>query len=137
MKGGINHLAVVVAAIAYFACQAIWYTVFGNQLLSLVPKMRDSNPSTPVPYVVAFIMALVLAYVTAIALQDSSQASARHGIEFGLFMGIGIFATILLTQYTFEGRPFGLWLLNAAAPVIGMAIIGAIVGGWRSRVRAA
>lgn len=36
MKGGINHLAVVVAAIVYFAWQAIWYTVFGNQWLSLI-----------------------------------------------------------------------------------------------------
>ena len=50
--------------------------------------------------------------------------------------GIGIFATILLTEYVFEQRPLGLWLMNAAIPITGFAIVGAIVGGWRSRVRA-
>jgi len=137
MKGGINHLAVIVAAIVYFVWQGVWYTVFGKQWLALVGwTAREMRPS-PTPYIVGFIMALILAYVAAIALKDSAQASARHGVEFGLFMGIGIFATILLTEYIFEQRPLGLWLLNAAVPVTGFAIVGAIVGGWRSRPRAA
>ena len=136
MKGGINHLAVIVAAIAYFVWQGIWYTVFGNQWLALVGwTSRQMHPSAT-PYIVGFIMALILAYVTAIALADSSQPTAAHGVQFALFMGIGIFATILLTEYVFEQRPLGLWLMNAAIPVTGFAIVGAIVGGWRSRVRA-
>jgi hypothetical protein len=138
MKGSLNHLAIIVAAIAYFIWQGIWYSVLGNQWLALVGKSRaDMNPAGPIPYIVGFIMALILAYVAGIALQDSAQPSARHGVEFALFMGIGIFATILLTQYVFEGRPLGLWLMNAAVPITGFAIVGAIVGGWRSRVRAA
>ncbi|MBV8689413.1 MAG: DUF1761 domain-containing protein [Candidatus Eremiobacteraeota bacterium] len=141
MKGGINHLAVIVAAIAYFVWQGIWYTVFGNQWLALVgwtngAQAHAAMSPTPIPYIVGFIMALILAYVTAIALADSSQPGAPHGVQFALFMGIGIFATILLTEYVFERRPLGLWLMNAAIPVTGFAIIGAIIGGWRSRVRA-
>ena len=136
MKGGINHLAVIVAAIAYFVWQGIWYTVFGNQWLALVGWTGRQMQPSPVPYIVGFIVALILAYVTAIALAGSSQPTAAHGAQFALFMGIGIFATILLTQYVFEQRPLGLWLMNAAIPVTGFAIVGAIVGGWRSRVRA-
>ena len=137
MRGGINHLAAIVAAIAYFVWQGIWYTVFGNQLLALVGRTGQPMHPTAIPYIVGFIVALILAYVTAIALADSSQPTAAHGVQFALFMGIGIFATILLTEYVFEPRPLGLWLINAAIPVTGFAIVGAIVGGWRSRVRAA
>ena len=141
MRGGINHLAVIVAAIAYFVWQGIWYTVFGNQWLALVgwtsgPNARAAMGSTPIPYIVGFIMALILAYITAVALADSTQPTAAHGAQFALFMGIGIFATILLTEYVFERRPLGLWLMNAAIPVTGFAIVGAIIGGWRSRARA-
>ena len=139
MRGGINHLAVIVAAIAYFVWQGIWYTVLGNQWLALVGRTTAGGgapAATATPYIVGFIMALILAYVAAIALADSSQPTAAHGVQFALFMGIGIFATILLTEYVFEQRPLGLWLMNAAIPVTGFAIVGAIVGGWRSRVRA-
>jgi len=141
MKSGINHLAVIVAAIAYFIWQGIWYTIFGKQWLALVgwtnvAQAPGATSPTPVPYIVGFIMALVLAYVTAIALADSSQPTAAHGVQFAVFMGIGIFATILLTEYVFERRPLALWFMNAAIPVTGFAIVGAIIGGWRSRVRA-
>lgn len=127
----INHLAVIVAGVAYFAFGAIWYTVFGAAWKSFVGNVPDQGYT---PYVVSLVMAVVLAYIAAVALAESSHPQpVRHGIEFGLFMGAGIFATNLLVESFFEGRSLGLWAINASYVVIGLAIIGAIVGGWRKR----
>jgi hypothetical protein len=82
----------------------------------------------------SFVLGWVLAYVIGIALADTTNPNpARHGIEFGIFMGLGVFGTMLGLDYIYEGRPFILWAINAGYVVAGMAIMGAIVGAWRSK----
>ena len=83
--------------------------------------------------VMSFLMALVLGYGSAIALADSDNPTASHGISFGLFMGIVFYASVTLTTTLFSGRPLGGWLLNIGWALIGFAMVGAIVGGWRKR----
>lgn len=77
----------------------------------------------------SFLVTLVLAYVVGIAYPNM----LRHGIEFGVFMSVGIWATNLFALSLYEGRPYGLWALDAFQVIIGMAIMGAIIGGWRKR----
>ena len=130
---GINHVAVIVAALAYFGLGAIWYTfLFGRAWQANVGP--TPAPMGATPFIIEIAMALVLAYVTAIALKDSSHPQpARHGVEFGIFMGLGIYASQLLVDYTFAGRGLTLWAIDAFYIVVGMALIGGIVGGWRSK----
>jgi hypothetical protein len=128
----INHLAVLVAAVAFYAWSTIWFLIFGHQWQAFTGKTgADISPST---YVLSFVIAIVLAYVVAIALADSDNPNmVRHGVEFGIFMSIGIWLTNLLSLSLYEGRPLGLWLIDGFQVVIGMAIMGAIVGGMRKR----
>lgn len=130
----INHAAAFVAAIVFYLWGWLWYTIFGNQWLALIGKTRETlNPTGPVPYVIGFLMALLLAYGASIALSHDDERTVAHGAQFGLFMGLVFFASTLLTEYLFEGRPLGLWLLNAAYPLIGFMLVGAIIGGWKKR----
>lgn len=93
--------------------------------------MADIHPAA---YVVSFLMGLALAYVVAIALRDSEHPNiVRRGIEFGVFFGVGIWATNLLNLTLYEQRPIALWLIDAFSVIIGMALLGAIVGGWPKR----
>jgi hypothetical protein len=39
-----------------------------------------------------------------------------------------------MTTTLFAGRDFGTWLLNLGWALIGFAIVGAIVGGWRKKL---
>ncbi|MDQ6823579.1 MAG: DUF1761 domain-containing protein [Candidatus Eremiobacteraeota bacterium] len=134
MTSRINHLAVVVAAVVFFIWGALWYTVFGHQWMALMGTTAAASATAgPTTYILSFLIALVLAYVTAVALKDSSQSSAKHGASFGIFMGVGIYMMLLLNQSLFEMRPLGLWVLDGLYGVTGLAIIGAIVGGWRTR----
>ena len=85
-----------------------------------------------------FVLGWALAYVIAIALSDTTNPNpARHGVEFGVFMGLGIYGTMLGLDYLYEGRPLALWAINAGYVVVGMCIMGAIIGGWRTKMAAA
>jgi len=133
MTATLNHLAVVVAAVAYFVWGAIWFTIFGSQwdAMTGVTSMGGASPTV---FIISFLLGLVLAYVIAIALRDSTNPNmVRHGIEFAVFMGVGIWMTQLLNIFLYEHRPIGLWLIDGFYVVIGMAIMGAIIGGWRKR----
>ena len=137
----INHLAAIVGAIVFFLWGYVWYAVlFKNQAMALMTQAgmtpSQMNPNSPTPYIVGFLMALVLGYGTAIALADSDRPGAGHGVSFGLFMGVVFYASTTLTSTLFSGRPLGLWLLNVGWALIGFMLVGAIVGGWRSKAAA-
>lgn len=134
----INHLAVWVSAIVFFFWGYVWYNIlFKNQVTSMMAQMNAQvNPSSPVPYIVGFLMALVLGYGTAIALADSQNHTASHGISFALFMGVIFYAGPRLTQTLFGGQPIAAWLIDIGWALIGFALVGAIVGGWKARAAA-
>lgn len=133
MNSRINHLVVFVSAIAFFLLGFVWYdALFGRLWMSLTGHVAASAGNMTTMLVGSFILGWALAYVTAIALADTSNPSpARHGIEFGVFMGLGVFGTMLGVQYIYEGRNFELWEINVGYVVVGMAIMGAIIGAWR------
>ena len=129
----INHLAVFVAAIAYFAWGAVYFTVFGNQWLALTGLTKAQVQPSAVPYTVAFLMAWLFSYGAAIALGKSKDSGARDGVQFAIFMGIVFYASTVLTTTLFELRSVGLWAFDSVYVIVGMAISCAIVGGWRAK----
>jgi hypothetical protein len=136
MPARLNHLAVLVAAIAYFGWGYIWYgLVFTKWWTALVgPIPMNSSAST---YAQSFIVGWIMAYFAGIALAKSDgPPSARHGIEFGLFMGIGLVATAMYNGYLYTSKPIGLWAIDAGYCVTGLAIMSAIVAGWQKKLAA-
>lgn len=136
MSGRINHVAVWVAAIVYFLFGWLWYTVFGAAWMAAMRK-TGPNEMNPANYLWSFLMGLILAYATAIALERAENGGWKHGVSFALFMGIALFATQTFNQILYAGTPFILWLINTGYVVVGFAIIGAIVGGWKQKAAAA
>jgi hypothetical protein len=130
MTARINHVAVIVAAIAFYAWSAVWFIALSGPWMAYTGIKSPAAPST---YIESFVLT-VLAYVVAIALGDSDKPNMmRHGIEFGIFMGVGIWALNLLVITLFEGRPLGLWLIDSVHVIVGLAIVGAIIGAMRKR----
>lgn len=132
MPKGVNHLAVLVAAIVYFLFGWLWYSLlFASQWMALVGKPMGGSPS-PSLLVESFLLGLVLAYATAIALSRRPEdLTLTQGISFAVFMGLAIYGSQTLNNALYEGRPIGLWLIDTGYVVFGFALIGAIVGGWR------
>lgn len=133
MSNRINHLAVWVAAIAFFAWGYLWYGVlFGHPWMDALGKAAPAG--SPMTFLWSFILGLILSYATGIALsRHPEDLSLAQGISFALFMGIGLYATQTLNHLIYEDGSMTLWLINTAYTVLGFAIIGAIVGGWKNR----
>ena len=130
MPAGINHIAVWVAAIVYWLFGWGWYTVFGAAWVAAMGGKM--SPGSPLVYLWSFILGLILAYATAIALaRHPEDQTMQQGVSFALFMGITLYATQTLNQVLFAGTPMTLWLINTGYVVVGFAIMGAIVGGWK------
>lgn len=139
MTSRVNHLAVFVSAAVFFLLGSVWYTVlFGQKWMALTGAAEKTAPAMGPTFAMSFILSWILAYVIAIALADTTNPNpVRHGLEFGIFMGIGIFGTMTLMDYLYEGRSVALWLINAGYVVAGMAVMGAIIGAWRKKAPAA
>ena len=136
MPARLNHLAVLGAAIAFFLLGYLWYgLIFTGLWTSLVgPIPMNSSPTL---FAESFLCGWVMAYFVGIALTNHEHPQpVRHGIEFGIFMGLGIYATMLLNGYLYTSKPIGLWAIDAGYVVLGLAVVGAIVSGWRKKVAA-
>jgi hypothetical protein len=133
MPERINHVATWVAAIVYFLWGWLWFSVlFAGQWTALMGKTM-ANPSAAL-FIESFVLGLLLAYATSIALSRRPEdQTVQQGISFALFMGIAIYGTQTLNQALYEGRPLALWLIDAGYVIIGFAIIGAIIGGWKKK----
>lgn len=135
MTSRINHLAVFVSAVVFFLLGWVWYTLlFGSLWLAQTGKAAGPAGTMTTQLAVSFLMGWILAYVIGIALADTgSRKSARQGVEFGVFIGVGVFATMTLVMDVYEGRSMVLWLIDAGYVVVSMAAMGAIIGGWRTQ----
>src|SRR5438270_10314087 len=134
----VNHLAVIVAAVVYWLLGWLWYTVFKAPWVTLTGLTPAQMNTGATPYIVSIIVAILVAYVVAIALSDTTNPNpARHGVEFGLFFGIGLIMLTALTTYMYEARPLGLWAIDTGYHAVGLAVMGGIIGAWRKLTAAA
>lgn len=132
----INHRAAILAAVAYWLWGWLWFFAFGNQWLNLLQKSRaDVLSQGPAPDIISFLMALVLAYGAAIALRYDDERTAMQGVQFGIFFGFAFIASTKLTEYVWEGRPLGLWVLDSAYQILGLIIVGTIVCARKKPVK--
>jgi hypothetical protein len=136
MSERINHVAVWVAAIVYYLFGWLWFTVFGSVWLA---AMGGSHPMpSPTVYVLSFLTGLILSYAAAVALgRHPEDQTARQGVSFALFMGIALFASQTYNIALYSGTNSTLWFIDTGYVVVGFAIIGAIVGGWKKKAASA
>lgn len=130
-----RHLAVWIASIVFFVLGAIWYTVMQAPWLAGIGKTMDeianAHGASPIPYVVGFVAILVMCYTLAWLMQRLHAATLVAGLRLGAIVAIGFIAATLALNYGFEARSVMLWLINSVYVVVGLALAGAIIGGWK------
>ena len=130
-----RHLAVWVASIVFFILGAIWYSVMQAPWLAGIGKsmseITTAHGTSPMPYVVGFVAILVMCYTLAWLIQRLRAASLLAGFRLGAIVAIGFIAATLALNYGFEARSVTLWLINSVYVVVGLALAGAIIGGWK------
>lgn len=132
-----NWWADIVAAIACFALEAGWYTLFLKQWLSGINRtMEDlakSGVNPMLQYATALVAQVVMAAAISCVVQLTGPQTAWRGMRVATALWMGFVITILATEYVFEVR-WGLLLINAGFWLIGMNLMGLIVGAWKKKV---
>jgi Protein of unknown function (DUF1761) len=121
----LNWVAILVAAIASFIFEALWFSVFMNEWLAGIGRTREwlmsSGMSPALQYGVAILCAVIAAAVLSICIQGSGEQSARRGV----------------TEYIFEVRSLNIYAVNAGFWLFDLMLIGAIVGAWKKKPESA
>ena len=132
---GARHVSVWIASIVFFVLGAIWYSVMAAPWIAGIGKTSEQitreQAGSPLPFVVGFVAILVMCYTLAWLMQRLQAATLGGGLRLGAIVAAGFIAATLALNYGFEARSITLWLINSAYVVVGLALAGAIIGGWK------
>lgn len=130
-----RHVAVWIASIVFFVLGAIWYAIMAAPWMAAIGKTMEElgreQGASPLPYVVGFVAILVMCYTLAWLMHRLQAATLVAGLRLGAIIAIGFIAATLALNYGFEARSITLWLINSAYIIVGLALAGAIIGGWK------
>jgi hypothetical protein len=136
----IKYPAVIVATLVHYILGGLWYSplLFGNKFLQLInwspEKLREVESQSHVKELaIAFVMSLILVYVLAHFIQYTKATSAFEGVQTAFWLWLGFVVTTQAPTVIFEGRSFGLFLINIAYQFVGCALAGVILAVWRTR----
>lgn len=129
----IDWAGVTVAVAVTLVIGALWYgPLFGKSWLAHIGKTReDLRAQGPaLGYLVAilgsFLTAIVLTYVT----QWAEAGDFAEGMAAGAVIWLGSTVATALTGGVFEGRPWGLIMINAGNALLTFMMTGGIVAAF-------
>lgn len=132
-----NYWAIAVAALASFILEAIWYSIFLDTWLGGIGRTREwltrSGMNPYLQYGTALVMAAVMAAAISCVTQLTGPQTMLRGLKAGVLLWAGFIFTTWATEYIFEIKPLSLFLVNAGFWLVGCAMMGAIVGGWKRK----
>jgi hypothetical protein len=132
-----NWLAIIVAAIAYFALGSIWFAVlFGKQWMALnnipepTPESKEQMKKLMVPMMLkSLVMSLVLAFTISLLGTAIGIHNCVPGIKLGLALSaVGVIPLIMADMYLM--KPLKLWFIDAGYHVVGIVLMSIIVAIW-------
>ena len=134
--GGLNYLAIVIAAVAAWLSGAVWYTslskVWTAALGTTPEKMHEqrNRPGAFLPFIYAFVADLIIAWVLAGILGHlgPGQVTLLNGVVSGAFCWFGFVITTLAVNNGFAQRDPRLILIDGGAWLVVLVLTGAIIG---------
>jgi hypothetical protein len=129
---GINHLAVLIAAVAGFAFGAAYYMTLSRPWLAAIGKTKEevAGNRSPTPFIVSIVALLIMAWVLAggIGHLGPGQVTLKNGVISALFMWLGFVITTLAVNYSFSQRRPMLTVIDGIHWLGVLVMQGAIIG---------
>lgn len=132
----INWIAVIVAAVAYFALGALWYSkiLFATKWIAYL-KLDVNDPNAKKGMGLMFGGSLVLMFIQSLAIAVLAQrleveGGWMSGIKLGALTGSCFCAAAIGVNYLYEKKPLGLFLINAGYAIFGNIIAAVIICSW-------
>lgn len=134
----INLVAVVVAAVSSFVLGFLIHgPLFGKLWMRLAnvhptgnEKFSDMIPQMLWNLLVNFITAFVLAGILWMSSLSMGPISWQTGAFVGMWIWLGFVVTTTSIEVIWMGRTVKLWLFEAIASFVAMALMGAIIAAW-------
>ncbi|MGH2680553.1 MAG: DUF1761 domain-containing protein [Actinomycetota bacterium] len=134
----LNWLAVLVAALAYFAIGAVWYAppLFGKAWMAaggLAAPEAGSRPS-PLIYLTPLIGSLLSAVALAMLAKATGTDKLQRGIVLGVVVAIGFAVSITFVTAQFESekpKPMVWGAITAGYHVVGNLIAAIVIATWQ------
>lgn len=127
----VKLLAVVVAAVAGFACGGLWYSplLFANAWMQENRFTMDSikgnfNPAKT--YGLTLCFALIASYTFAMFL--GTGLGWQKGAMYGFTAGLCWVGMAFATSYLYEMKSFRHWAINAGYHTVQFTVMGAVLG---------
>ena len=134
----LNWLAVLVAALAYFALGAAWYAppVFGNVWAAAggMPTPEPGTRPSPAIYLTPLIGSVLSAVALGMIAKASDTDTFEEGIVLGLVVAIGFAISISFVTAQFESekpKPMVWGAVNGGYHVVGNLVAAIIVASWQ------
>jgi hypothetical protein len=132
-----NVLAIIVAAIACFLFEAVWYSLFLNAWIRGIGRSMEwleaQKVSFPLQAATALVSAAILAATISTFTQLTGEQNAWRGTKIAATLWAGCVLTTVATEYVFEVRSYAIFSINTGFWLLGMMLMGAIVGAWRKK----
>jgi hypothetical protein len=133
---GINHWAVLAAAVVGWLASAAWYMSLGKLWVAALGKTPEqmhaerNKPGAFLPFVYAFIANIIIAWMLGGVLGHlgPGQVTLLNGLISAAFLWFGFILTTMAVNYTFAGRGMRLLLIDAGNWLVVLLLIGAVVG---------
>ncbi len=133
--GDLNWLAVIVAALAYFAIGALWYSpvLFGNIWMASAGRSTEGEAPGAAIYAVPLVGSLLSAIAVGMLVAATGTDTIGEGLVLGLVVAIGFVVAIVGVTATFEStkpKP-GVWgATTAGYHVVGVLVAASILAIW-------
>src|ERR1700691_4597801 len=135
---GINHLAVIIAAVVAWLASAGWYMSLGRVYQAALGKTPEQckeemkRPGAFLPFIYAFLANIIIAWMLAGVLGHlgPGQVTLKNGVISAAFLWFGFILTTMTVNYSFSGRDKRLLLIDVGNWLIVMLVIGAVIGAF-------
>ena len=133
----LNWPAIGVAALAYFALGALWYSkiLFANRWIA-DSKIDINDPNAKKGMGVMFVGSFVLMFVQSLAIAVIANrleiigAGWMSGLKLGAVTGGCFCAAAVGVNYLYEKKPLSLFFINGGYAIAGNIIAAIIICSW-------
>jgi hypothetical protein len=141
MAHSVNYLSVLIAAVAAWLFGGAYYTSLGKYWMAAQGKTMEqcqaeyagkSGAAKATPFIVVFVGELIMAWAMYGVLFHMGMFTPRAGAISGAALWFGFVLPAIAGNYVFSGKKPMLVVIDSAAWLGAMVIIGAIVG-WMGK----
>ena len=134
---GINHLAIILAAIVAWIGGAVYYGVLSKPWMAAQGKTLEqfnaegaakSALARYAPFVLSFLAEIGMAWVLAGMVGHLGSVTIRTAVISALFVWAGFMLTTMLVNNAFGGRRYMLTLIDSGHWLLVMVLMGLVIG---------